>query len=809
MTFWCFRIQQGVFYLAVMIAEGEEHLRQQKCFTINYQFPNGVDFCPSSCYINPYEKYHSISAKGFIVNLKIFRNRFLQLIINIILFEMISFGQEARDQVSGNLIQFNNNGAWCWYQDERAVVDVANGKLILGSDASGTGVGGSPRNGMLEAVVFDLQTGLSQKYELWKAGCDDHNVPGFIIRPDGKILAMYAEHYDRYNSRFRIFNGSAWSYEQRFDWTTIPGGTDYTIAYSNLYYLSAENRMYNFARANHRTPNFIISGDMGDTWSFGGELTTNSSNSYNKGYYKYCSNGVDRIDFIFTEQHPRDYNTSIYHGYVQGGKSYASDGTLADADIYDTQYIPTFAEFTLVFAANTVMNGYKMTRCWNTDVQRYDDGTIVTVITARTDDTNPPSNDPEHAFIYCRYNGSSWTTTYLGKAGKKMYYSEQDYTGLAAMHPNDPNIIYISTPIDPRDGTDLEVHEIFKGTTADQGATWDWTPITQKSVRDNYRLIVPAWDEDHTALLWWRGTYNAAQNFDAAVVGIIEDSDAIHNPKHYTDADLTNTTLSTGKPLITTGPDADQGVVDNQWHQRTGFGNGGSVLTSAEAGGENAPALKTQVMVSEAGMYDVWINFWANPAEDWRIKAGLSAEEMQLSRQMACKQVEDGDHDAALVLAGSGDTHLYQAYLGRVEVTAGNTFDVFVDDEAIRTGTQSTLIGGTARTWYDGISIACTDHDVCVCLNGTLAPAEFSLDQNYPNPFNPVTTISYSLSKNAYVRLKIVNLLGQEIATLINDEMCAGDYHITWNAENVPSGLYFYQLTAGRFSMMKKMILLK
>ena len=101
---------------------------------------NRVDFCQSACYINPYKKYDSISAKDFIVNLKILLNGFLQFIISIVLFEMILFGQEALsksgtasimfptdgevvDQVSGNLIQFNDNGAWCWYQDERAVID--------------------------------------------------------------------------------------------------------------------------------------------------------------------------------------------------------------------------------------------------------------------------------------------------------------------------------------------------------------------------------------------------------------------------------------------------------------------------------------------------------------------------------------------------------------------------------------------------------------------------------------------------------------------------------------------------------------
>jgi hypothetical protein len=65
-------------------------------------------------------------------------------------------------------------------------------------------------------------------------------------------------------------------------------------------------------------------------------------------------------------------------------------------------------------------------------------------------------------------------------------------------------------------------HEIFRGTTCDQGVTWTWTPVTQKSTRDNLRPIIPAWDSKNTALLWWRGTYTKAQAYNAAVVGIIK-----------------------------------------------------------------------------------------------------------------------------------------------------------------------------------------------------------------------------------------------------------------------------------------------
>ena len=88
-------------------------------------------------------------------------------------------------------------------------------------------------------------------------------------------------------------------------------------------------------------------------------------------------------------------------------------------------------------------------------------------------------------------------------------------------------------------------------------------------------------------------------------------------------------------------------------------------------------------------------------------------------------------------------------------------------------------------------------------------PDNFRLFQNYPNPFNPTTTITYSLPKDVRVNLKVYNVVGEEIATLINKEMKSGTYTVNWDAMNSPSGVYFYKLSAGNFSDTKKMILLK
>jgi len=91
----------------------------------------------------------------------------------------------------------------------------------------------------------------------------------------------------------------------------------------------------------------------------------------------------------------------------------------------------------------------------------------------------------------------------------------------------------------------------------------------------------------------------------------------------------------------------------------------------------------------------------------------------------------------------------------------------------------------------------------------TNIPNTFYLNQNYPNPFNPSTKIKYAVPQNSNVVIKVLDILGNEIETLVNEEKPTGTYEITWYAENLPSGVYFYQLKAGSFVETKKMLLLK
>jgi hypothetical protein len=631
-----------------------------------------------------------------------------------------------RDVVNGNLIQFIDNGAWSWFQDERAIVDQQKGKLIIGSMANRDGVGGEAVDGFVRTTHFDFATGSRTHFvhndlESYGAG-DDHNVPGLLKKSDGNILAFYAAHNrlggtedDRSYYRTYDVDNESWSAESEYHWwgvipDDVPGEGGTT--YSNVFQLSAEDsdedgngRLYNIART-QQSPHIMYSDDNGATWQYGGQLTEQNAtpptgNNYVNGYYKYSSNGVDRIDMIATEYHPGDYNNSIYHAYIQGGKLHDSSGNVIDDDIFDAAVsfdpnnVTSTDDFTQIFQSGATENS----RAWTTDIQNYNDGTIVALFKARAGGFGSPSagiND--HRIWYARFNPATghWGTSQIAKAGANLLSGELDYTGLGAIHPHDPNTLYISTEVDPITNEQLAHHEIFKGVTANGGATLTWTAITENSTFDNLRPIIPAWDADNTTVLWWRGTMDTSHDYDTAVVGIIDRKYEELGLVNYVDATAANTTHSDGSALVSTGPSPNTGPNDGVWHHKTGAGNGGSVFTADESGSESVPTLKTTAFGIDAGTYDVFAFFWTDVNQDWQMRAGFEENNLMLFRRRGSQQTSVEDFTSSLI-TDEGTRSLYRAYLGRVGLTEGGTIDVFIDDS---TGS------GTQGVWYDGIGYA-------------------------------------------------------------------------------------------------------
>jgi len=101
----------------------------------------------------------------------------------------------------------------------------------------------------------------------------------------------------------------------------------------------------------------------------------------------------------------------------------------------------------------------------------------------------------------------------------------------------------------------------------------------------------------------------------------------------------------------------------------------------------------------------------------------------------------------------------------------------------------------------------CTPSDIEE--TNTETPIIYELLQNFPNPFNPSTVISYSIPQSGFVQLKVYDLLGREVVSLVNEEQAMGNYEVEFNASGLTSGIYFYKLECNGFSKTKKLILMK
>jgi hypothetical protein len=130
-------------------------------------------------------------------------------------------------------------------------------------------------------------------------------------------------------------------------------------------------------------------------------------------------------------------------------------------------------------------------------------------------------------------------------------------------------------------------------------------------------------------------------------------------------------------------------------------------------------------------------------------------------------------------------------------------------DDATSTYTIASDWGSINPKYYNTWNFTTHTRVVTDVENNWSVPMAYELSQNYPNPFNPSTTIQFSLPTQDVVTLKIFNVLGQEVMTLLSEKMGAGKHVVKFDASKLTSGVYLYQVSAGKFVETKKMILLK
>lgn len=435
--------------------------------------------------------------------------------------------------VAGPIIELNDNGAWSWFMDERVIVH--DGKLLVGSirstDKRYRQGRSEPRWGNCELAVHDLATGktdvviLHEHFEQ-----DDHDGPALHVRPDGRVLAVYTKHSLERKVYWRVSESPdllRWSPIRELVTPGVdhpPFGGD-NVTYSNLFQPSAERgRLYNFFRSLGHQQNYMVSEDNGDTWRYGGMFLRGHSGY--APYFKYATNGTDTIHFVGTEDHPRSFDNSVYHGYIRGGKIYRSEGTPYRPLSTTEQKSGDIWDLTPVF------KGDADNVAWVIDLHLDARQRPVCVFSVQKDGRGlrPRQGGADHRYHYARWDGARWVQHEMAYAGTRLYPGEDDYTGLAAIDPQDVNTVFISTDAHPATGKPLissadgqRHHEIFRGQSRDGGAQWTWTPITADSPTDNLRPIVPIWKDPRVALVWMRGKYQHNQGpWSTKVVALIQ-----------------------------------------------------------------------------------------------------------------------------------------------------------------------------------------------------------------------------------------------------------------------------------------------
>lgn len=635
-----------------------------------------------------------------------------------------------------NFAQLVTDGAWTWYNDPRALFQ--NGKLYFGFVRAA--------DSKTVLAVFDPPAGTTTN--LWTSGftqLDDHNNPGLLAKQDGTLLAVYSRHIsDQYFAYRRSLTTNPhapanWAAEQ-----AIPN-SGAGMTYANPFQLSTESgKIYNFCRNQNFNPTIYTSTDGGSNWSAPQHFIKTGTGGNVRPYLKYASDYTNRIDFLYTDGHPRDCSNSLYHAYYLGGNFYQTDGTF----LKSYANLPILHDLGDGGERGSVI--YQWTNapqsdpnqwipdgrawCWETAYQS--NGAPVSVFTVQRDLVTGPTSgiDDRIYYYYARWTGSAWQKRFIAHAGRPLYVAEDDYAGGICVDPQDPNVIYISSnaqdPFNLADTTNVPLransrYELWRGVTSDGGLNFAWTQITTNSTLDNLRPYIPRRNGGEPCVIWFRGTYATYSSYSCAIVGLFTTpvpnqppmqppTPPATGPLTYLDASSGvggNTKLANG--AVFSPPMNGTTGADNNWEERTPLASGTNVFESGGEAAENAPELKTTLSGLIAGAnYSIYIHFWdpTSTTEDWNIRAGFSANPGANTLFSASDSVAQLNATAAVLASSLSYTTAPTIYLessrallaGWVGTTTANgsgQIEVFLDD--LPSG-----IGANNRTWYDGLGYA-------------------------------------------------------------------------------------------------------
>jgi hypothetical protein len=369
------------------------------------------------------------------------------------------------------------SGARTWFNSQSTIL--IGGTVYAGAVTSAGDVVVGPVGGSATTLHATFQT-------------DDHDNPALLRRSsDGRIIAAYCRHAVDNNYYVRISTNpddlSAFDAEENIG---VQLGND-SDTYANL--VEVTDGIFNFFRAvppsGRRAPHYSISSDGGVTWATDVHLLSNGTQ---RPYIHVANGGSNRIDIVCNSGNPVEIlsgECSLYHLYYDAGSWKKSDGTVITNPPFDTA-----TELTRIWDGSTI-------KAWSWDIRNYDGVPIIVyaVFPSLTD----------HRYRYARWTGSSWDDHEICDAGGTIYPSagSQDYySGGVCLDPDNKNRIFCSRKIG-------SVHQIFKGVTSDDGATWTLTQLTSSASK----CFRPQKLGGTNTITYVTGTYTSYTNYSTAI----------------------------------------------------------------------------------------------------------------------------------------------------------------------------------------------------------------------------------------------------------------------------------------------------
>lgn len=443
---------------------------------------------------------------------------------------------------------------------------------------------------------------------------------------------------------------------------------------------------------------------------------------------------------------------------------------------------------------------------YNGEIQQAEEMTLISpdylaTIASTSPDVISDNNTPA-SFDAVIYNQGLLTDKYDisllfdGPAGWILEFTTENgtfplgQTDSVEVNPGDSTAITVSVNPDGIDGAGISTLEfVSKFNVGNQGSV----VMRNITTSGNDFLVIDATEEGNSSYI-----ANSLDNVHTGTYGVISRT-ALQDPS----VDLSNFYMITWSAGVAVPAFLPEEVA----HLETYLDNGGSLFLNGQDIGEDIfePAGNSHHAQSFYNNY-LYANYIDDNSFSFLVN-GIDGDPITDGMSFVFNTVYDKDPD----VVGRFDTQyadsIFQYLSGpkvgglRVETADYRVVYFAFSFEQVPTEEErDTLMNRTMNWLLDGLTSV---------GNNNLVVRTFNLEQNYPNPFNPSTTITYSVASEEHVSLKIYDIMGGEVAELVNEDQAAGTYSLDFDASSLASGMYFYKISAGNFVSTKKMVLLK